>query len=174
MLKAMKVVFLVAALFTARVEAQEPERVHPPQEAAEDDATNPRLWYRLGIVEERAELFTHWERVHPHRILLGAKTPRVYERNTRSIDEVTYEVDGKSHSLPDYIERANVSGLMVLHDGEVRLEYYGKGLDARSRNHIWSATKSFTSTLVGMALFDGTLSSLDDTAEKWGFRVSCG
>jgi CubicO group peptidase (beta-lactamase class C family) len=112
-------------------------------------------------------LFTHWERVQPYRTLAAATTPRVYKRSTQSVDEVTYEFKGKRYPLSHYIEKADVSGLMVVQGGEVRLEYYGKGLDAQSRNHIWSATKSFTSTLVGMALFDGKISSLDDTAEKY-------
>ena len=47
------------------------------------------------------------------------------------------------------------------------IEFYGKGLDAQSRNHIWSATKSYTSTLVAMALFEGKISGLDDTAEHY-------
>lgn len=131
------------------------------------EGIDPKLWYKLAIVDERAYLFTHWERLHPHRALFGAATPRVYKRNTRSVDKVTYEVDGQRHTLSDYLEKANISGLMVLRDGEVRLEFYGKGLDAQSRNHIWSATKSYTSTLVAMALFEGKISGLDDTAEHY-------
>jgi CubicO group peptidase (beta-lactamase class C family) len=49
----------------------------------------------------------------------------------------------------------------------VRLEYYAKGFSAETRNQIWSATKSFTSTLVGMALHDGTIASLDDAVEQY-------
>ena len=59
---------------------------------------------------------------------------------------------------------------MVLRDGEVRLEFYGKGLNAQSCNHIWSATKSFTSTLIGMALYDGKIASLDDPVEKYALQ----
>ena len=139
----------------------------PPQAVTESEEINPRLWYTLGTVEGRAELFTHWERVHPHSILPGAAAPRIYNRNTRPVDEVTYEMDGQTYELTDYIERANISGLMVLREGEVRLEYYGNGIGAESRYHIWSATKSFTSTLIAMALFEGKLSSLDDPAEKY-------
>ena len=131
------------------------------------EGIDPKLWYKLAVVDERAYLFTHWERMHPQQALAGAATPRVYKRNTQSVDEVIYEVDGQRYTLPDYLEKANISGLMVLRDGEVRLEYYGKGLDAQSRNHIWSATKGFTSTLVGMALFEGKISGLDDTAEQY-------
>jgi CubicO group peptidase (beta-lactamase class C family) len=105
--------------------------------------------------------------VHPHSILPGAATPMMFNRNTRPVDVVTYEMDGETHRIANYIERADISGLMVLRNGEVRLEYYGNGIDAGSRYHIWSATKSFTSTVIAMALYEGKVSSLDDLAEKY-------
>ncbi len=149
MLTAMMLTAMLTAMLTVRAEAQQSEQVTSPQKAAEVEGTDPKLWFRLQYEDERADLFTHWERVHPHRALRGAATPRVYKRNTQSVDEFTYELDGQRHTLSHYLEKANISGLMVLRAGEVRLEYYGKDLDARSRNHVWSATKSFTSTLVG-------------------------
>ena len=163
----MRGVLVASTILTLHAEALQAEQVIPAQKEVEGEGMNPKLWMRLAFVNERADIFTHWERVHPHRILPGATTPRVYKRNTISIDEITYEMDGERYKLTDYIEKANISGLMVLRGGDVRLEYYGKGLDAQSRNHIWSATKSFTSTLVGMALFEGKISSLDDSAEQY-------
>ena len=165
--KSMKAVLIVATMLTLRAEAQQAEQVTPPPKAAEGEKLNPKLWYLLMFQNARAELFTHWERVQPHRTLSAATTPRVYKRNTHSIDEVTYEFDGQRYPISHYIEKDNVSGLMLLRNGEVQLEYYGKGLNAQSRNHIWSATKSFTATLVGMALFEGKISSLDDTVEQY-------
>ncbi len=167
MRKIMRGVLVASTILTLHAEALQAEQVIPAQKEVEGEGMNPKLWMRLAFVDERADIFTHWERVHPHRILPGAATPRVYKRYTISIDEITYEMDGERYKLTDYIEKANISGLMVLRGGEVRLEYYGKGLDAQSRNHIWSATKSFTSTLVGMALFEGKISSLDDSAEQY-------
>jgi hypothetical protein len=58
--------------------------------AQEDEEINPRLWFTLGTVEGRADLFTHWERVHPHSILPGAVAPRIFNRNTRPVDVVSY------------------------------------------------------------------------------------
>ncbi len=167
MKKIIKGALIIAVILTLNAKTLQAEEFTPPQKAAESEELNPKLWYKLAVVDERAYLFTHWERIHPHRTLPGAEAPRVYKRNTQSVDEVTYEMDGQNYTLSDYLEKANISGLMVLQGGEVRLEYYGKGLDAQSRNHIWSATKSFTSTLVGMALFEGKISSLDDTAEQY-------
>lgn len=167
MKKIIKGALIIAVILTLNAKTLQAEEVSPPQKAAEGQKINPKLWYRLLFQDARADLFTHWERVHPHRTLSAAKTPRVYKRNTQSVDAVTYELDGQRYPLSHYIEKADISGLMVLYGGEVRLEYYGKGLDAQSRNHIWSATKSFTSTLVGMALFEGKISSLGDTAEQY-------
>ena len=55
-----------------------------------------------------------------------------------------------------------IAGLVILQDGKVRLERYGLGFDANGRWTSFSVAKSFTSTLVGAALQDGAIKSLDD------------
>lgn len=124
-------------------------------------------WYTLALEGGRAELFTDWGLIQPLAKLEASTSPAVYQRNTVAPEKIRYLFDGKTYPLSQYLEKANISGLMVLHDKQVRLEFYGKGLNADSRNHIWSATKSFTSTLVGMALHDGKITSLDDPIEKY-------
>ena len=54
------------------------------------------------------------------------------------------------------------AGLVVLHDGKLRLERYGLDFDAQGRWTSFSVAKSITSTLVGAALHDGTIRSMDD------------
>ena len=56
----------------------------------------------------------------------------------------------------------NVSGLMVLKDGKVVLERYGLGRQPQDRWTSFSVAKSVTSTLVGAAIQDGKIKSLDD------------
>lgn len=129
-------------------------------------------WYTLAFEGSRAELFTHWELIQAQGQLSASSNPRLYKRSGRNLEEVSYVFDGKTWPLTHYLDKANISGFMVLHDGEVRLEFYGKGLDAESRNHIWSATKSFTSTLVAMALQQGKIDSLDDRVEKYAIQFA--
>ncbi len=57
------------------------------QKAWESEGVNPELWMRLPFEDERAYIFTHWERMHPHAVLPGAESPRVYERNTHALEE---------------------------------------------------------------------------------------
>jgi CubicO group peptidase (beta-lactamase class C family) len=54
------------------------------------------------------------------------------------------------------------AALLVVHDGKLRLERYGLGFDGQGRWTSFSVAKSFTSTLVGAAVKDGFIKSLDD------------
>lgn len=54
------------------------------------------------------------------------------------------------------------AGLIIVQDGKIRLEKYALGHDAAGRWTSFSVAKSFTSTLVGAAVKDGYIKSLDD------------
>ncbi|MBW1814248.1 MAG: serine hydrolase [Deltaproteobacteria bacterium] len=128
---------------------------------------DPWRWYLAAKEGWRADHFSHWERVQPYRTIPASSRPREFERKTGDLSQVMYEFDGQQYPVTHYIEKANIAGLLVMYGGKVRFEYYGKGIEQNSSYHIWSATKSFTSTLVGMALFEGKISSLDDPVEKY-------
>lgn len=54
------------------------------------------------------------------------------------------------------------AGLIIVQDGKVRLEKYALGYGPKERWTSFSVAKSFTSTLVGAAVKDGYIKSLDD------------
>jgi CubicO group peptidase (beta-lactamase class C family) len=61
-----------------------------------------------------------------------------------------------------YMKDQRNSALIIVQDGKVRLERYGLGFDAAGRWTSFSVAKSLTSTLVGAAVRDGAIKSLDD------------
>ena len=61
-----------------------------------------------------------------------------------------------------YFAAQRGAALVIVHNGRVRYERYGLGFDANGRWTSFSVAKSFTSTLVGAALADGAIRSLDD------------
>ncbi|WP_454618343.1 serine hydrolase domain-containing protein [Bradyrhizobium cenepequi] len=79
----------------------------------------------------------------------------------------SYEIDGVSYSVDEYISRANVAGLLVIHDGSIVLERYSLGLDEATRWSSMSTIKSLTSTLIGVALKEGAIASLHDPVSKY-------
>jgi len=72
--------------------------------------------------------------------------------------------------LPDidaYMAGQRSSALLILHDGKLRLERYGLGFDGAGRWTSFSVAKSFTSTLVGAAIQDGYIKSMDDKVSTY-------
>ena len=61
-----------------------------------------------------------------------------------------------------YMAVQRSAALLVVHDGKLRLERYGLGFDASGRWTSFSVAKSITSTLVGAAIRDGFIRSMDD------------
>ena len=61
-----------------------------------------------------------------------------------------------------YMAGQRSAALLVVHDGKLRLERYGLGFDGDGRWTSFSVAKSITSTLVGAALRDGHIRSMDD------------
>lgn len=76
--------------------------------------------------------------------------------------------------LDDYLYHQRNAGLVVLHNGKVRIEEYRLNFSREGRWTSFSVAKSFTSTLLGAALKDGYISSLDDKVSEYlpGLRGS--
>lgn len=72
---------------------------------------------------------------------------------------------GVSVTPEDFMARRRIGGWIVLKNGEVATERYGMGNVQSSRWVSFSVAKSVTSTLVGAALHDGSLDSLDRRCE---------
>ena len=66
-----------------------------------------------------------------------------------------------------YFAQHRIAGLVVLHKGELVYEQYALGLDNSRKWTSFSVAKSFTSTLVGAAIKDGFIQSLDDTVAMY-------
>lgn len=73
----------------------------------------------------------------------------------------TWSYDGKDWTVDSYMAANRVSGLLVVKDGKILLEKYGLGRGPNDRWTSFSVAKSVTSTLVGAAIQDGKIKSLD-------------
>ena len=66
-----------------------------------------------------------------------------------------------------YMKDQRTAGLVIIQDGKIRLEKYGLGFSADGRWTSFSVAKSFTSTLVGAAIKDGYIKSIDDKVSDY-------
>ena len=66
-----------------------------------------------------------------------------------------------------YMQEHRVAALVILQGGKLRQERYGLGFDGDGRWTSFSVAKSFTSTLVGAALKDGHIKSMNDKVSDY-------
>lgn len=85
----------------------------------------------------------------------------------KPLTDARYQVNGMTYNLQDYLKRQNVSGMLVLKDGKIAWKYLGEG---NTDTTLWtsrSVGKSVVSTLVGVALKEGKIRSLDDRVTQY-------
>jgi CubicO group peptidase (beta-lactamase class C family) len=70
-------------------------------------------------------------------------------------------------NVDTYMSDQRSAGLVIVQNGKVRLEKYGLDFDANGRWTSFSVAKSFTSTLVGFAIKDGFINSIDDKVSHY-------
>jgi hypothetical protein len=74
---------------------------------------------------------------------------------------------GRPVELETFLELNRVAGLLVLKDGQIKLERYRYGNTEHTRWMSMSIAKSVTSTLIGIAIQQGKIASIHDPVVKY-------
>lgn len=78
-----------------------------------------------------------------------------------------YESDGESRSLAALLSSTDTSALLVLKDGSIRSESYWLTGGREVQWLSMSVAKSFVSTLVGIAIAEGVIGSIEEPIDKY-------
>ena len=152
---------LAAVLASVGVRAEDQGAPAPTarltQPPARDQADLQVLFWTDAQRSERFRAMEQWFAGHE---VPGATTPRALPAGAPLSDNLQSE-------LKALIAETGTAGVMVLEDGKVRFEAYGLGLGAADRWTSFSVAKSFTSTLLGAAVKDGLIASMDDPVTKY-------
>ncbi|RJE89443.1 serine hydrolase domain-containing protein [Paracoccus onubensis] len=107
--------------------------------------------------------FRNIDRLFPVRSIPAGDAVRdLPERPQDLPGKVAFDIDGTEYDFFDFLSLDNVTGLIVLKDGQVVHETYQRGNTPETRWMSMSVAKSITSTLVGAAIEDGLIGSVDD------------
>lgn len=70
-------------------------------------------------------------------------------------------------TLKSYIDKNRIGGIVVLQNGKVVLEEYAEGINQNTLWTSYSVAKSISSMLVGVALKNGDIKSMDDELQQY-------
>jgi CubicO group peptidase (beta-lactamase class C family) len=111
--------------------------------------------------EQRDANFRKMEQIFPTNVVRAGGRPRPLPAGL-SLEPVL-----GAKPIDDFVAAQNIAGLIVLQDGKVRLERYARGFTPEQRWTSFSVAKSLTSSLVGAAVRDGFIKSLDDPVTRY-------
>ncbi|MFO1162514.1 MAG: serine hydrolase [Reyranellaceae bacterium] len=104
------------------------------------------------------------DRLFAHRVIRRGPDTHALPRGAEIAPR--YLVEGREHDVASFMDRNVIAGLLVIRHGKVVLERYGLGLQEHERWSTMSMVKSMTAMLVGAAVRDGALSSIDEPATR--------
>jgi|UPI0004AF69F3 CubicO group peptidase (beta-lactamase class C family) len=143
-----------------------------PVNAAVAQDAYPHATETIGNVEQiydgaltpdlAVNTFRNIDRLFPTRTIKAGGKPSELPKSERELGKVAADIKGEKYDLYDYLALNQVSGLIVLKDGKVVYETYQRGNTPTTRWMSMSVAKSISSTLVGAAIKDGLIKSLDD------------
>lgn len=147
------------------------------------------LAYPIGVTHAQTTGTGAEPQPDPHRLLFWSPSEqrfgyrnmermfptRTVERGSKSVPlvrseaepPVSFEFQGRGIDIETFMRDTDVAGLLVVSRGRVVLERYGLGLTSNDRWTSFSVAKSITSTLVGAAIQDGAIGSVDDPVTRY-------
>lgn len=112
--------------------------------------------------EQKVSGFRHAHQLYPARRIARGLTVQPLPMQLQDFSHVTIGSGNDTVSLEDYIENRDVAGLLVIKEGKVLYERYALGNNENTLWLSWSVAKSLTSLLVGAAIRDGYIASVDE------------
>jgi CubicO group peptidase (beta-lactamase class C family) len=106
--------------------------------------------------------FRNIDRLFPTRVVKRGAAARELPPGEPALGDFSFELDGKTFDLYDVLSLNRVSGFLVLHEGKVVFEKYLLGNVETTRWMSMSVVKSMTAALIGAAIRDGYIGSIDD------------
>ncbi len=90
----------------------------------------------------------------------------------RDLSAVRYTWAGRRWSLEDFQSRGEVKALLVVHDGQVVYEHHRWPYGPTSLHQSWSVMKQVLSALVGLAIQQGRIASVDEPMDRYAPALS--
>jgi CubicO group peptidase (beta-lactamase class C family) len=110
--------------------------------------------------------YSHFAEKYPARAAARADKPSPWQRGAAELS-LNYTYAGASHDLPDYLSRHPATGLLIARGDTILYEHYQYARTDRDHLTSQSMAKTIVSMLVGIAVQEGSIRSIDQPAADY-------
>ena len=115
------------------------------------------------IIENFRSVAEFW----PTRSLTQAKVPYVYNYGDPLNVPSSFAYNDQKLGTQQFLKDSWTTGLIVIQNDEIALEDYYLGNSAVTQNISWSMAKSFISALIGIAVNEGHIKSIEQSVDAY-------
>src|SRR5580658_114044 len=115
---------------------------------------------------EQVENFRRMSTIYPVRVIRRSSSPSPLLAGPVVALPEAFEFEGRSLDTAQFLAEMETTGLIVIRDGRVEFEDYWLGNDASTQAIGWSVSKSFVSALIGIAVGEGAIASVEDPVTR--------
>lgn len=116
---------------------------------------------------EQYDNFSRAAQLFPASTMPKARHPFHFPAGDPSPLPAGFVYKGVTTSVTEFLRETDTSALLVLKDGKVRHEYYNLTGSPTTHWLSWSVAKSFISALVGIAVHEGHIASIEAPITKY-------
>ncbi|MGD2128281.1 MAG: serine hydrolase [Lysobacterales bacterium] len=150
--------FLAALLLAPALAAQAAPYIDPKDDPEHFASADNILFWKP---DQQVAGYRNMEKITNARLIPASDNPLILQERHADLDSLVID-DATGMTVDDYIDEQSVAGLLVIKDGAIVYERYALGNNRNSRWISYSVAKSVTSMLVGAAIRDGYIRSVDD------------
>ena len=114
----------------------------------------------------RVGALSHYDTLFPARNIAAPKQAVQLDRASAE-PVIRYDIGGLTLTLDDYVNRKPVTGLLIAKDNTILVERYQYARTDRDRLTSFSMAKTIVGLLIGIAVREGAIRSVDDRAETY-------
>ena len=111
--------------------------------------------------------FRNIHRLFPTRRVSRGEAVSGFDHAEIPLTDFSFTLDGDLYDLFDVLALNRVAAMMIVKDGEVKFERYFMGNSEATRWMSMSVVKTITVMLIGAAIEDGYIDSLDDPVTRY-------
>jgi len=102
----------------------------------------------------------------------GESKLKIPKKPSDLINEISFELNGNKNNLDELINNTRTNAFIILHNDTIIYENYTKDNTDTSLFKAYSATKSILSALIGIAIDEGKIKSIDEPVKNYvkGFK----
>ncbi len=116
--------------------------------------------------DKRVINFRNMNRVFPSTVIHRYQKNYKFQEDLRDLN-IPYKFQGETRKMSEFLQRLKTTGFLLVKNDVIVYEKYFQGYANTNKITSWSVAKAFISALIGIALEDNYINSIDDPITKY-------